>query len=163
MTSEREINVMIGEVKVGQADHRLQAILGSCIGIALLDVQMGRCTLSHSLLPFHNEGDPARPGRWVNQAVLSAIDLLNVAPGRIRRLHAIVAGGSSMIDGTRSRHTDIGRSNTDAAKQILEELNINVVAQEVGGTEGRKISVCSNTLEYDIAVIPRTLTKEATA
>ncbi|MFK7887172.1 MAG: hypothetical protein AB8G16_09945, partial [Gammaproteobacteria bacterium] len=86
----------------------------------------------------------------------------NVAPGRTRRLHAVVAGGGCMIEGKQSRMTDIGRSNRESAIKVLEELKINIVAQDIGGYSGRKISICTQSLDYKIEKIPRTSTTEAT-
>jgi len=162
VSTTTEITVYIGDVKLGQPQTRLSAILGSCVGIALIDRRFGACTLSHSLLPFSSNSDPARRGRWVNQAVEAAIELLNVPPGRTRSVQAVVAGGGCMINSLSKRKIEIGQANIKAAVEALDALKIPVIAQDVGGTHGRRISICADSLDHEILRIPRSEPAEVT-
>ncbi|MFK7957584.1 MAG: chemotaxis protein CheD [Lysobacterales bacterium] len=159
MAEFEEINVHIGEVKLGYREAKLQAILGSCVGIILLDRERGMCTLSHSLLPFNSRPDPSRKGRWVNQAVMAAIGLLRLGPGEHGRLQAVVAGGGSMMGTHDVSKIEVGKSNTESALSVLDEMNIPIIQQDTGGHNGRNISINSSSLEYQIEILPRALEK----
>ncbi|PWS15383.1 chemotaxis protein CheD, partial [Klebsiella pneumoniae] len=50
MHAIEKIHVQIGQVKTGRAGQALNAILGSCIGLGLLDPARGVYGLAHCLL-----------------------------------------------------------------------------------------------------------------
>ncbi|MFK8031274.1 MAG: chemotaxis protein CheD [Gammaproteobacteria bacterium] len=140
----------------------MQAILGSCVGIALIDRKRGVCTLSHSLLPYREAPDPDRRGRWVNHAIEAALKLLDVQPARYKRLEAVLAGGGSMIDQPLPHRIEVGQANVESAIKILGDFRIPIISEDVGDCVGRKITICAQTLDYHIHRIPRLATSGKT-
>jgi len=151
-----DIAVHIGEVKLAVVGNSLSAILGSCIGILLIDRQKQLCTLSHSLLPRSPSTVEETGARWVDQAIESALALLRSQRSQFANLEAVVAGGARLL--TASSHNknslQIGQANIDAAQLCLQAHNIKIQRMDVGGRQGRRISVSADTLTYNIELIP---------
>ncbi len=63
-------------------------------------------------------------------------------PARIR-LTAKLAGGASMFQVETSAEStlNIGRRNREAIEAILDELKIPVLARDLGGTTGRRLTL----------------------
>ena len=55
------------------------------------------------------------------------------------RLKAKIFGGASVIDAFSNERGSLGQSNIALARQLLEVSRIPVVAEDVGGTQGRKV------------------------
>ena len=159
MTESITTDVHIGEVKRAAEHETLKALLGSCIGIALICRKRQICTLCHCLLPTNPNPSDVISGRWVSQAIPSSLTLLGAGldqPRSARRhMEAVVAGGSRMVSRAGSGKVEVGRTNREVAVELLRELRIPVIAEDTGGEVGRSLSVSGATLEYEIVHIPR--------
>ena len=156
MTREAQIEeVHIGQVKLADPNAGLRALLGSCVGIALLNRRRGQCTLCHCLLPSAPEITDELNGRWVDQAIHSSLKLLESAVVGRRHLEAIVAGGGNIVGLTGNSKVKVGDSNVAVARTMLEHLKIPVIKEDVGGEQSRQLIVWGDTLEYEIRVIPK--------
>ena len=155
-----EVNVHIGEVKLAKPTERLQALLGSCVGIALIHKPQRRVTLCHCLLPQRptqqdSNQDVPPSGRWVDWAIESSLQLLSVLPSQYHHIDAVLAGGSNMVDQTINAKPNVGQSNVDMAHKKLNALGIPIVAEDIGGEHGRRINVSGATLDHSIEIIPK--------
>jgi len=143
-------HVGIGELKIGGRTEQMKALLGSCVGIALLWKKRGRCGLAHCLLP---EGTAAQmePGaRYVSQAVPSLLRLMGATAADYADIVVVVAGGGMMLEACSSRF-QIGQQNADAARKYLGLYGLNVLECRVGGKTGRTLAVDCATCTYQIA------------
>lgn len=59
-------------------------------------------------------------------------------------IEAKIFGGANVIE-VKQEEMMIGRKNIVIAKEILQEYNIPITAQDVGGTRGRRILMRSDT------------------
>ena len=86
------------------------------------------------MLPLWNGNGLASPryGNIANEKLYEKLKQLGSLDGH---LIAKVFGGANQINST----TSIGEKNINVAFDMLKEFKINVVAQSVGGTIGRKI------------------------
>jgi len=151
----KEVNVHIGEVKIANKETQLKALLGSCVGVALIWRKHKLCTLTHCLLPRSPEPTEEITGRWVDVAISSSLRLMQVTRAYHRQIEAIVAGGGNMVQKKGGSQALVGASNVDVARETLERLRIGIVDEDVGGDMGRRILVNGASLEYEIQHIPR--------
>lgn len=134
----------IGEFRVARKSGCLRAILGSCVGVALIDDQQQIAGLAHILLPdsggrFQSQQDQSLVGRYADTAVPIMVRSIEQM-GPIRSpLAAYLAGGANMF-GSRVDET-IGDLNIRAAERALKQLDIRIVAKHCGGRCGRRIVV----------------------
>lgn len=175
------INVHIGEAKVSSGNYQLHTLLGSCIGIALLWPQRGVYGLAHCLLPQMPESDIKQKqeefrhkstrqkrtwrendvtgvklgeGRYVDQAINSLLDMMSIT--HFKDIRAVVAGGANMTrPDSDSPEKLVGHLNAQNAIKQLNAKRIIVLHEDTGGEVGRKLSICSETGDFDVKPIPR--------
>jgi chemotaxis protein CheD len=158
-----------GRVKVGIAELAARpdgatlvtSGLGSCVGIALFEPRGGVLGLAHSMLPVAAEGperdctgpdDPEaipattdggrceESAKYVDTAVPALVDRMRDNGARADRIRAKLAGGSTMFE-FNSADQSIGARNVAAARQTLDRLGIDLVAEDVGGEHGRSLEL----------------------
>ena len=154
--SKKVENVHIGEVKLAEPDAALQALLGSCVGLAIIWPRRRLFGLAHCLLNNSPKSTNEISGRYVDQAIRSLLTLMGATPSDYSQLQAIVAGGANM---TKPEDTDqnqlVGFLNVKSAIEELSRLKIELVYQETGGINGRKIILSGTDGSYEVRSIPR--------
>ena len=138
------ISVLMGRWAVASAPTLIRTLLGSCAGVVLFDRQARLGGVAHIVLP-DSRGAADHPGKYADTAIPALIDDMERPAGRrLRaRITAKVFGGASMFQGGAS--IDIGRSNQAAVEQVLAGLGISVVARDVGGESGRRLTFSTAT------------------
>lgn len=156
MSETREINVHIGQIKIGRHGETLKSILGSCVGIGLIWRRKGICGLAHCLLPEAPAPCCEISGRFVSQAVPSLMALMKIRQKDIPEIEAILAGAGNMTN-LKSTNEDffVSAANARMAKKLLDEMGISIVHQDLGGAEGRRIFINCSDFSYRIKKIPR--------
>lgn len=132
--------VRLGEYRVGGArpGHWVIFGLGSCIGLILSDPVRRLSSIAHIVLPTAPAtGSGAEPGKYVDTAIPFMIERLLALGGRRETMHAQIAGGARML--ALSKIGDIGARNIEATRTLLLEHKIPLVAEMVGGTQGRTL------------------------
>ncbi|WP_296000114.1 chemotaxis protein CheD [Rugamonas sp.] len=132
--------VGMGQLKIGCHSERLQAVLGSCVGIGFIWKKGGRCGLAHCLLPEAPQEDACLGARYVSQAVPSLLRLMGVRVEDYPDVEVILAGGASMFGGESSR-LRIGQQNVAAAQKYLQQCGLNVRYTDLGGKRGRQMQI----------------------
>ncbi len=152
------IRVGMADYKVGSAPSTIISYgLGSCIGISLYDPQTKVGGLLHIMLPDSTQARPTEnPAKFADTGLpLMLKDVLALGANRAR-LVAKIAGGAQMF--AFQNATDImrvGTRNAEAAKKILKDLNIKVIAEDTGGNYGRTVSIDLNTGVYKVKTIDK--------
>ena len=134
------LQVGIGQLRIGAAGQ-LQAVLGSCIGIAFLWRKGGCCGLAHCLLPEPPECPldyEAQGARYVSDAVPALLRQMGARESDYQDIDVVLAGGASMLASSRLR---IGHDNAAAARKHLGRLGLRVLYCELGGKRGRQLMV----------------------
>ncbi|WP_264210558.1 chemotaxis protein CheD [Leisingera thetidis] len=151
-----KIHVQIGQVKTGQAGQSLNAILGSCIGLGLLYPARGIYGLAHCLLSKSQKASDEIGGRHVDQAIRSLQSLMKISRNDIRKLQAIIVGGANM---TMPPDTDparlVGSINAAFAYKALRDAGLRNIYEDVGGLQGRQVTIDCTSGEFTVASIPR--------
>ena len=152
------IRVGMADYKVGSAPSTIISYgLGSCIGISLYDPQTKIGGLLHIMLPDSTQARPTEnPAKFADTGLpLMLKDVLALGANRAR-LVAKIAGGAQMF--AFQNATDImrvGTRNAEAAKKILKDLNIKIIAEDTGGTYGRTVSIDLNDGVYKVKTIDK--------
>jgi chemotaxis protein CheD len=148
----------MADYKVGSAPSTIISYgLGSCIGISLYDPQTKVGGLLHIMLPDSTHARPTdNPAKFADTGLpLMLKDVL--ALGAVKtRLVAKIAGGAQMF--AFQNATDImrvGSRNAEAAKKILKDQGIKIIAEDTGGTYGRTVSIDLNTGVYKVKTIDK--------
>ena len=130
-------------------------ILGSCVAVCLFDPVLKIGGLNHYMLPLWNGHGLASPkyGNIANEKLLEKLHQLGSKHGNIV---AKVFGGGEVIDNT-IKQFNIGERNIIIAFEMLERLNITILAKSVGGKFGRRIEYNTSTGEVKHRFIERSL------
>ncbi len=140
------ITVGIGHLVGAAAPTRLRALLGSCVGLVLYDRVNKLGGLAHVVLPT-SRGVLDTPGKYADTAVPALIAEIERRGGRSARgrLIAKLIGGACMfqIQATQNSHPglNVGQQNHEALDRILTALAIPIVARDVGGATGRRLTL----------------------
>ena len=141
----RLINVGIADLKVGRENDLLRTILGSCVGICLHDKVNFVGGLSHILLPESGDGSASLPKKYANTAIPMLIETMVEYGANRKNLTAKLVGGAQVLFFAKaSIISEIGVNNIKKVKEILSDLNINVIAEDLGGDFGRTIEFSVN-------------------
>ena len=152
------IRVGMADYKVGRAPASFISYgLGSCIGISLYDPQAKVGGLLHIMLPDSTQARPTdNPAKFADTGLpLMLQKVLDLGASR-SRLVAKMAGGAQMF--AFANATDImrvGARNAEAAKKILQDMNIRLIAEDTGGTYGRTVQIDLETGVYKVKTIDK--------
>lgn len=154
--SQKTLNVHIGEIKIARKGEMLKAILGSCVGIAVIWREKKLCGLAHCLLSENPEPTFEIGGRFVDQAIPSMMALMKIKKEDLPQIEVVVVGGGNMTARTGIERPDlIGAVNFRVALRELNKAGLKIVHSDGGGEVGRKIFVDSSTCGYRVEKIPR--------
>lgn len=139
-TAVVRVGIAEGAIAVSPQHIRTNG-LGSCVGVVLYDAKAAVCGLVHVMLPESpNTTKKVSQTKFADLGVPWLRDRVIEAGALESRLQAKIAGGAQMF--TIAGGSDllrIGPRNVDAVTAALERLRIPLVAQDVGGSQGRTI------------------------
>lgn len=127
-----------GQLHASAEPCQIKTILGSCVAICLWDKRRSAGGMNHFLLPTSREGQPASL-RFADEATRVLIEQLRALGCRPPNLRAKIFGGAALFQ-LRDRYaTSLGAKNVAAALDLMRRADIPVIAQETGGSMGRKV------------------------
>ncbi len=136
------IVVRVAEFRSARGDTVLATLgLGSCVAILLHDPGGGVGGLAHILLPSRSLSRSSdSPGRFPQTALPAMVDdMIGLGAGR-RRFVARLVGGASMFQNlVPSGSIQMGDRNVIAVREVLNQLAIPIIAETVGGGQGRSV------------------------
>ncbi len=126
----------MGEMAIAarRGDEIVVIGLGSCIGLALIDIQADIVGLAHVVLP-ESQGANGPPGKFGDLVVPAMLRLLDGAGASRRRLQAVLVGGARMF--ALGSIGDIGARNATAVRAALASAGIRIYGEDTGGNRGR--------------------------
>ena len=133
--------------KVGLSDAAVSADgavlvtsgLGSCLGVALHDPNVGVGGLLHAMLPAA-DGRPGGPEKFVVDGIDATVAAMADAGATPDDLRAKIAGAAEMIEfNAGGADGSVGDRNVAAAEAALRDRGIPVVGADVGGDCGRSL------------------------
>jgi chemotaxis protein CheD len=136
-----EVRVAMAEMKVESKPIELVTSVGSCVAICIYD-SMNKCGgLAHIMLPnsaIAPQDFP--PCKFADTATPALAEALREISGKEVRLSAKIAGGANIFKFESNNGPTIGEKNIDAVKRALNVNKIRLVAEDVGGAYGRRIT-----------------------
>lgn len=139
-----DVRVRIADLNLVKAPQRITTIgLGSCVGIALYDKRLKIVGLAHIMLPNSKQfSTVTEPFKFADLSIPILIQKMEEAGCLKRNLVAKIAGGASMFNfSDKKMISNIGERNVEMVKKILQEEQITIVSESVGGNKGRTMTV----------------------
>ena len=131
-----------GELFVGDAQFQIRTVLGSCVSITLWHPVAKIGGMTHFLLPSRSMGEAAgaldcRYGNEALQVMFQELLQLGIEPAQCE---AKIFGGANMFPGTaRASGITVGQRNGEAARDLLQALDISVISESLFGNGHRQI------------------------
>ena len=139
-----DVRVRIADLNLVKAPQKITTIgLGSCVGIALYDKRLKIVGLAHIMLPNSKQfSNVSEPFKFADLSIPILIQRMEEAGCSRRNLVAKIAGGASMFNfSDKKMISNIGARNVEMVKKILQEEQITIVSESVGGNKGRTMTV----------------------
>ena len=128
-------SVRPGEWHVAVVPTNVAATVESSVVVCLWDVEERMGGICHFDRPS-GAMSALEPGRYGNRAILVLLDELEDAGCDRRRMRAKLFGGADA-----RADQDLGARNVAIAEQLLEALDIPILARDTGGARLRKVTV----------------------
>ena len=150
-------------VKVGMADLNICKSpdvittlgLGSCIGLTLYDPVTKIGGMVHYMLPDSTQvRNNENIAKFADTGIDELLKKVIAAGASKQRLVAKIAGGAKMFETTgASAIGNIGTRNAEAAKQILKQKGIRLIAEDTGLNYGRTVELHCETGDFHIKAV----------
>lgn len=138
-TEPDRIKVGIAEYEVTtNGDELTTSGLGSCVGLALYDGANGVAGLIHVMLPDSSEMAEGKPAKFADSGTELLVEEMRGVGASVDQMEAKLAGGSDMLDFSEGG-SGIGDRNVTEVRRTLEEYDIPVTGEDVGGDHGRSL------------------------
>jgi len=147
-------------VKVGMADLNICKApdiittlgLGSCIGLTLYDPVTKIGGMVHYMLPDSTQvRNNTNIAKFADTGIEELLKRVTAAGANRSRLVAKIAGGAKMFETTGGSNIgNIGARNAEAAKAILKQKGIRLIAEDTGLNYGRTVELHCETGEFYI-------------
>jgi chemotaxis protein CheD len=133
----QKIHVIQGEYKVvNDPNVVLSTVLGSCVAACIRDPDAGVGGMNHFLLPGElNSGTSDDAERYGVHLMELLVNGLLKRGAQRQRLEAKLFGGARVVAGL----SDIGAKNAAFARSYLRNEGIKLVAEDLGGVNGRRV------------------------
>ena len=134
------IRVGMTKMHIGTPPEVLITTVGSCVALCLYDRRKKIGGMAHVVLPDSERfKKPSSPYKYADTAVPSLRSALVSRGVSSKDLVAKIAGGANMFPKLNRSVLNIGSENVDAIQKKIRQLDIRLIAKDVGGTKGRKI------------------------
>lgn len=119
--------------------------LGSCVAITAVHSVTGAIGMVHVVLP-ESKTDPikaaSRPGYFADTGITAMFDELNRLTDAKGRYLVKLAGGAAVLTvHPANDNMNIGKRNILATKKALWKRGLGALAEDVGGTDSRSVSI----------------------
>ena len=154
----RGIMVGMADLNIGKAPDIITTVgLGSCIGLTLYDPVTRVGGLVHYMLPDSKAvSNNSNIAKFCDTGVQELLKRVTMAGANRRRLVAKIAGGAKMFAVNQESNVgSVGERNTVAAKQILRQLGIQLIAEDTGLNFGRTVELHCDTGDFYIKAVKK--------
>ena len=139
-----------GEFRLSRNPEIIITILGSCLALIMYDGLTGICAAAHCVLPevntrAGNEGKDVF--KYVDSSFFKIIEIFGQLKIPEERISIKLFGGAQQVVTRVNGKESVGIKNIKKVLQLVERRKMKIVASDMGGNEGRKIYLLSNTGE----------------
>lgn len=138
------IIVSVAEIATASGDQWLGCLgLGSCVSVCAYDPQASVAGMAYIMFPDGIERNGAeKPAKYAESGVANLIASMESQGANASRIRAALAGGAQMMGGDAlSGLFAIGARTVETVQANLINRGITVVASDVGGREGRTVTI----------------------
>lgn len=133
------VEIFVGEHYATNKPEIITTLLGSCIGVCLIDNVNKVYGLNHFLLPDiladNSISDSSKFGTFSMELLLN--DMFMLGSKKIN-MEAKVFGGGKVLH-TSGEGITVDKDNIKFIHDFLENESIKIISEDVGGNSGRKI------------------------
>ena len=154
----RGIIVGMADLNIGKAPDIITTVgLGSCIGLTLYDPVTRVGGLVHYMLPDSKAvSNNSNIAKFCDTGVQELLKRVTMAGANGGRRVAELAGGAKMFAVNQESNVgSVGERNTVAAKQILRQLGIQLIAEDTGLNFGRTVELHCDTGDFYIKAVKK--------
>ncbi len=160
MQNLRQHHIAAGSYYIGNTQSLIvHAYLGTCVGVALYDPEVGIGGLIHMLLPEPiSHGETSHPAKYASIGFPIFLKALYDAGASSGKLKACIAGGA--LVGPLSNYDfdlDIGGRTVERVMQFISDEKIQIEKSETGGFFTCRLSV--NMQTWDCRIEPASVDK----
>ena len=156
MTDLARTFLLPGEGKFSKAPAVISTLLGSCVSVCIYDTKNHFGGMNHFVLPTQDNTNLA-PGRYGDFATNTLIKIALNSGSQKSNLVASVYGGGSVVGHLGALNAasmdEIGERNIELARSLLAEHRIRIIREDVGGSQGRKIHMHTDSNEIQMRPI----------
>ncbi len=156
--AERKQFLLPGEMAYCRKPTTLSTLLGSCVAICLYDKANRWGGMNHYMLPLKNKGT-MEDGKYGDTSFSNLLRLAKASGSERENVVASVYGGGNVMGHLGSAgltgQENIGDKNARAALEMLKKVGIRVIHRELGGMNGRRINMNTETNEITHSLIER--------
>lgn len=137
-----EIHVGMADMEVSKSPDILASLgIGSCVAVTLYDPYNKIGGFAHIMLPdITVVKNKTNRKKFANTACEDLLAKMLEAGAKRNLIKAKIVGGAHMFGFAKSSILfDIGKRNVDKVKEVLNELNIRILAEDTGGDHGRSV------------------------
>lgn len=127
-----------GQIVSAREPTVVTTILGSCVAVCLWDPFKCIGGVNHFMLP-DAVGSAGHSPRFGSVACAKLVEQLVALGSDPRVLKAKIFGGACVVASLDAAGTHLGLKNAAMARSFLDRHKIPVVAEETGGTKGRRL------------------------
>lgn len=137
-----ELIVGIADIKIGKAPQLIKTNLGSCIAVCLYNAEKKVGGMLHLMLASSKGSSSKTAMKKEKYADTGIPEMFS----RLRKTYALeknsftakIFGGAKVL---KTVAHNIGEDNANAVRQILRDAGIKIIASEVGGEKGYRVSM----------------------
>ncbi len=145
------IRVGMADLNICKAPDAITTLgLGSCIGLTLYDPSTKIGGLVHYMLPDSTQiKNNTKIAKFGDTGIRELYKQVIAAGANKSRLVAKIAGGAKMFEVSGlSNVGNIGERNAQAAKAVLKELGVRLIAEDTGLNYGRTVELYCDTGDF---------------
>jgi chemotaxis protein CheD len=133
------LEVSSGAIGIAASGRLRASAIGSCVGVALCDPVAGVGGLAHVMLPGRAPSSrQSEQAKYAEGGIQKLLGAMLAMGARRRRMVACLAGGGNVLE--REEDT-LCNANIASVRRTLDRLKIARVAEDVGGTLRRSLTV----------------------
>jgi len=150
----KKITVAMADFNTAKAPDTLATIgIGSCVAVCLYDRKNKIGGLAHIMLPCNTENDQTLCGKYADTGIDALILLMSQNGASKNELTAKIIGGANMFAPTQKAATlTVGKNNIKSVKKTLADKGIRIIAEDLGGSNGRAIVYDTETGAVEVTI-----------
>lgn len=129
-----------GDLYFGKSDLLVETVLGSCVSIVLWSEKKGIGGMCHFVLP-ESQKKYNKTGYTGVDAITNLIKKIKLNNLKMKDFTYKIFGGSCIAQNRKLEcfETDVGSKNVEFAKDFIFKNNLDITAEDTGGSYSRKL------------------------